>query len=56
VSNTTGLAQDLSDRIIFEQDTGELYYDANGSATGGAVLIARLDVGITLNSTDILVI
>ena len=57
VSNTTGLAQDLSDRIIFEQDTGELYYDANGSAAGGTyTLIALLDAGIALTATDILVI
>ena len=37
VSNTSGLAADASDRVIYERDTGMLYYDSNGSAAGGRV-------------------
>jgi Ca2+-binding RTX toxin-like protein len=54
--NTTGLAQDSSDRIIYETDTGELYYDANGNAAGGGVLFAKLDPGLALTNADFVVI
>jgi Ca2+-binding RTX toxin-like protein len=52
----TGLAQDSSDRIIYESDTGELYYDANGNAAGGGVLFAKLDPGLALTNADFVVI
>jgi Ca2+-binding RTX toxin-like protein len=56
-SNATGLASDGSDRIILETDTGEIYYDSNGSASGGTyLLLARVDAGITLTALDFLVI
>lgn len=45
--NSSGNAQDSSDRIIYETDTGELYYDANGSKAGQKVLIAVLDPNIS---------
>lgn len=56
VSNTTGLAQDASDRIIYESDTGNLFFDSNGSAAGGSVLIAVLDPGLLLTNLDFTVI
>ena len=40
--DTTGLAHDASDRIIYETDTGGPSYDGNASAAGGAVRIATL--------------
>ena len=55
--NDTGLAQDSSDRIILEQDTGEIYYDSNGSASGGTyLLLALVDPGITLTADDFRII
>jgi Ca2+-binding RTX toxin-like protein len=51
-SNTTGQAADHSDRIIYEQDTGELYYDANGSAAGDGVLFAVIGKHLTLTNAD----
>ncbi len=45
-ANATGLAADASDRIIYKTDTGELYYDANGSASGGGVLFAKVGTGL----------
>jgi Ca2+-binding RTX toxin-like protein len=54
--NTTGLAESASDRIIYETDTGELYYDHNGSAVGGGVLFAKLDPGLSLTNADFVVI
>jgi hypothetical protein len=49
---STGLAQDTTDRIIYESDTGELYYDGNGNAAGGGVLSAKVTVGVALNNVD----
>jgi Ca2+-binding RTX toxin-like protein len=51
-ANTTGLAADASDRIIYETDTGELYYDADGNGAGSSVLFAKLDIGLTLTNAD----
>ena len=56
-SNTTGLATAAGQRIIFETDTGELYYDSNGNAGGGTyVLFARVDANISLTNADFLII
>jgi Ca2+-binding RTX toxin-like protein len=54
--NTTGGAKDSNDRIIYETDTGELYYDANGSASGGSVHFATLKAGLNLTAADFVVI
>lgn len=56
LSNATGLPADAEDRIIYERDTGELYYDADGSGAGGQVLFAVLDAGLTLSAADFFVI
>jgi Ca2+-binding RTX toxin-like protein len=55
-SNTSGNAGDTSDRIIYEIDTGELYYDANGSTSGGSVLFATLDKNLSLGSSDFIIV
>ena len=36
-ANETGLATNASHRIIYETDTGHLYFDADGSGSGAAV-------------------
>ncbi len=51
--NTTGLAHDADDRLIYNSSTGELFYDNNGSATGGAVLVEVLTGAAPLSATDI---
>lgn len=56
VANTTGRAQDREDRLIYETDTGRLFYDANGSGKGKSMLIAELEAGLVLNANDFLVI
>jgi Ca2+-binding RTX toxin-like protein len=55
-SNNTGLAQDANDHIIYEKDTGEIYYDSNGSTSGGAVLFASVKAGLSLTNADFFVI
>ncbi|ETD86608.1 FG-GAP repeat protein [Rhodobacter capsulatus] len=55
VINTTGLAQDADDRLIYESDTGRLFYDPNGTAAGGRVLVAILAPDLALTPADILI-
>ena len=55
-ANTSGMAADGSDRIIYETDTGKLFYDSNGNAAGGATQFALLNAGLTLTNSDFFVI
>ena len=52
-ANSTGTAQDADDRVVFNTSTTQLFYDADGSGAGAAVLIATLQSGATLVATDI---
>ena len=56
VANTSGQATSASHRIIYETDTGNLYYDSNGSAAGGRVQFATLAPGLALTAADFFVI
>jgi Ca2+-binding RTX toxin-like protein len=51
-ANTSGTAQDGNDRIIYETDSGKLFFDSNGSAAGGAVQFAKLSSGLALSGSD----
>ena len=56
VANSSGTAQDASDRIIYETDTRQIWYDADGNGTTAArQLIATLQTGATLVATDLVV-
>jgi Ca2+-binding RTX toxin-like protein len=55
VANSSGTAQDASDRVIYETDTRQIWYDADGSGAGARQLIATLQSGATLVATDIAV-
>jgi Ca2+-binding RTX toxin-like protein len=55
-ANTTGLAGDSSDRIIYETDTGALYYDADGNGTGSSgIRFATVGPGLGLTNADFVV-
>lgn len=57
VANSSGTAQDAGDRVIFNNSTGALYYDADGSGAGAAPqLIATVQSGASVAATDIVVI
>jgi serralysin len=47
---------DADDRIIYNQSTGALYYDVDGSGAGVAVQFAQLTAGTALTSSDFNVI
>lgn len=49
-------AQDANDYVIYNPNTGALYYDHNGSASGGAFRIATMPTSLALAHTDFLVI
>jgi Ca2+-binding RTX toxin-like protein len=48
--------RDASDRIVYDTTTGNLYYDADGSGTGAAQLVATIQGHPTLAAADISVI
>jgi Ca2+-binding RTX toxin-like protein len=49
-------AQDSDDRIIYDPDSGALYYDADGLGGVSAVQFAMVDVHPTLSSGDFLIV
>jgi Ca2+-binding RTX toxin-like protein len=55
-ANSTGTAQDSSDRLIFQTTTGQVWYDPDGTGAAARQLIATLQAGATLAATDIEVV
>ncbi|MDZ4134386.1 MAG: calcium-binding protein [Paracoccaceae bacterium] len=55
VANATGLAADALDRIIYETDTGFLFFDADGTGAGARVQFATLTANIALTNADFVV-
>jgi Ca2+-binding RTX toxin-like protein len=43
---------DADDRIIYDTDSGQLFYDSNGSATGGSVQFAIISPNLALTNAD----
>lgn len=53
VANATGEATDAVQRLVYDTTDGSLFYDADGSGVGAAVLIAKLGAGVALSADDI---
>jgi Ca2+-binding RTX toxin-like protein len=49
-------AGDVNDRIVYNNATGQLFYDADGSGAGAAVQFATLSSGLALTASDFLVL
>ncbi|MGO4706672.1 hypothetical protein AB4072_12960 [Microvirga sp. 2MCAF38] len=49
-------AHDASDRVIYNSDTGALYYDPDGTGQAAAVLFAKLKPGLLLTNKDLFVV
>ncbi len=52
---TSGKAADATDRIIYETDTGRLFFDADGSGAGASVHFATIGVNLALTNADFFV-
>ena len=56
-ANATGLATDMFDRIIYETDTGALWFDRDGSAVGfSRVQFADLASGLIMTSAEFMIV
>jgi trimeric autotransporter adhesin len=55
-SSTAGAAHDANDRVVYDTDGGQLWYDADGSGSGAAQLVATLQGHPALAAVDIVVI
>jgi len=54
-ANTSGLATTAAHRIVYETDTGALFFDADGNGAGARVQFAALDAGLALTAADFFV-
>ena len=54
-ANLTGLAADASDRILYETDTGNLFFDADGNGAGLGIQFARISASLAVSNVDFLV-
>ena len=55
-SSATGLAHDVSDRIIYNTSNGWLMYDADGQNGAAGVHVATLTSGLALQTSDLFVV
>ena len=49
-------AVDASDRIIYNDDTGDLFFDQDGTGAAAKVRFAELDDGLAMSNQDFLVV
>lgn len=54
--SAAGFSQDAQDRIIYDTDSGALFYDADGSGEGEAIQFAQLKSGLDLSADDFVII
>lgn len=54
-SNTTGAAGDKYDRVIYESDTGKLFYDADGTGSKTGIHFATLNKHLDMRYSDFFV-
>ena len=51
-ANNTGLAQDASDKIVYDMDDGKLFYDADGIGGADGVLFATVGLNLAITAAD----
>lgn len=55
-SAADGQAKDSSDRLVYSANTGNLFYDPDGSGKAAALLFAHLKAGLKLSAADFFVV
>jgi len=55
-ANTSGVATTAGQRIIYDTNGGQLYFDADGTGGGARVQFALLDAGLAMTAGEFLVI
>jgi len=55
-TSNTGKAHDRDDRIIYDKDSGVLYYDADGTGSGKAVAFTTISKYLSMTSKDIYIV
>ena len=56
VATASGQAQDADDQIIYETDTGRLFFDGNGDAAGGRVRFSTMAAELAITNESFLVV
>ncbi|WP_311270532.1 calcium-binding protein [Sphingobium sp. WCS2017Hpa-17] len=56
VANASGTATTADQRIVYDTDSGQLFFDADGSGAGGAVLFAVLNGHPVISAADFVVV
>lgn len=54
-ANADGDATTADQRILYSTDTGELFYDADGSGTGDKIAFAVIETGLTITADNFFV-
>ncbi|WP_442583170.1 calcium-binding protein [Mesorhizobium sp. ASY16-5R] len=54
-ANASGVALDANDHIVYETDTGKLFYDADGNGAGAAIQFAVLTGNPAITAADFVV-
>jgi Ca2+-binding RTX toxin-like protein len=54
--SAAGVAHDTDDRLIYDTDSGALFYDADGAGQSAAIQFARLSKNLNVSATDFVII
>jgi Ca2+-binding RTX toxin-like protein len=54
--SAAGVAHDANDHIIYDTDSGALFYDADGSGQSAAIQFARLSKNLNVSAADFIII
>lgn len=55
-ANASGTATEKDDHILYETDTGKIFYDADGSGAGASIEVAVIGANLALTSADFVLI